>query len=60
MKVRALVSFAGAFSMYKGEVKECSDKAVLRDLLQAGYVEEVQAEKQKDVKANEGKRNNSK
>lgn len=52
MKVRALVSFAGAFSMYKGEEKECSDKTILQDLLKAKYVEEVKATKKK-VKANE-------
>jgi len=60
MKVRALVSFSGAFSMYKGEIKECSDKAILQDLLQAGYVEEVKEKPKKDVKSNENKRNNSK
>lgn len=61
MLVRAKVSFAGVFSMYKDEVKECSDKAVLEDLLQAGYVEEVKAEKpKKGVKSNETKRNTSK
>lgn len=48
MKVRALISFAGAFSMYIGEEKECSDPAILQDLLQAGYVEKV--EKSKKVK----------
>lgn len=59
MKVKALVSFSGAFSMYKGEAKECSDEAILQDLLQAGYVEEVKSEKpKKDVKSGENKRNN--
>ncbi|MDU5108891.1 MAG: hypothetical protein E6248_00475 [Clostridium sp.] len=53
MKVKALVSFAGAFSMYKGEVKECSDKAILQDLLKAGYVEKVESKKKKDGVANE-------
>lgn len=52
MKVRALVSFAGAFSMYKGEEKECSDKAILRDLFKAKYIEEVKATKKK-VKGSE-------
>ncbi len=58
MKVKALVSFVGAFSMYKGEIKECSDKAILQDLLQAKYVEEVKEKPKKDVKSSEGKRNN--
>ena len=48
MKVKALVSFSGAFSMYEGETKEYSDKAILQDLLQAGYVEEVKAEADKE------------
>lgn len=52
MKVKALVSFAGAFSMYKGEKKECNDKVILQDLLKEGYVEEVKATKNK-VKTNE-------
>ena len=56
MKVRAIISFAGAFSMGRGEEKECSDKAILQDLLQAGYIEEVKTEKPKrDVKSGEGK-----
>lgn len=60
MKIKALVSFSGAFSMYKGEIKECSDNAILQDILQAGYVEEVKEKPKKDVKSNENKRNNSK
>lgn len=52
MKVRALISFAGAFSMYKGEEKECSDEAILQDLLESKYVEEVKVTKKK-VKSNE-------
>lgn len=51
MKVKALVSFAGAFSMHKGEVKECNDKDILQDLLSCGYIEEVK--KKKKVKADE-------
>ncbi|SNR85947.1 hypothetical protein SAMN05446037_100161 [Anaerovirgula multivorans] len=59
MKVKALVSFSGTFSMYKGEIKECSDKAILLDLLQAGYIEEIKSERpKKDVKSSESKRNN--
>lgn len=52
MKVKALVNFAGYFSMYKGEEKECNDKVILQDLLKAGYIEEVKTTKKK-VKANE-------
>lgn len=50
MKVKALVSFSGAFSMYEGEVRECSDDSTLQDLLRIKYVEEVIEE---PVKANE-------
>ena len=52
MKVRALISFAGTFSMYKGEEKECNDKVILQDLLESKYVEEVKATKKK-VKTSE-------
>lgn len=59
MKIKALVSFSGAFSMSKGEVGECSDKAILQDLLKAGYIEEVKEKSKKDVKSkNESKSNN--
>lgn len=41
MKIKALTSFCGSLCMAKGEIRECSDKTVLADLLDAGYVEEV-------------------
>lgn len=44
MKVKALVSFSGAFSMYEGEVRECSDDSTLQDLLRIKYIEEVKEE----------------
>lgn len=53
MKVKALVSFAGAFSMYKGEVKECKDKVILKDLLNAGYIEKVKQSNIEESEANE-------
>lgn len=56
MKIKALVSFSGALSMYAGEEREYGDKAVLSDLLQAKYIEEVKPVK-KDVKSNENKHN---
>lgn len=40
MLIRANTSFAGAFSMGKGQIEECSDNAILHDLLSCGYVEE--------------------
>ena len=42
-KVKALVSFAGAISMGKDEVREIDNKTILDDLLNAGYVEAVEA-----------------
>ena len=43
MKIRALTSFCGSLCMAKGEIRECSDGAVLADLLDAGYIETVEA-----------------
>jgi hypothetical protein len=45
MKVKALVSFSGLVSMAQGETKEIKDKNVVKDLLNAGYVEEVKSKK---------------
>lgn len=42
---KALVSFAGRVSMYKGQVKNLTDKDVIADLLHAGYIEEIEQKK---------------
>lgn len=55
MKVKALKSFSGVVSMYKGEVREIIDVVLIRDLAQAGYIEQVTV--RKGVK-NESKRDN--
>lgn len=47
MKIKALISFSGAFSMMAGQEMECGDKATLQDLIQAKYIEEVKEEKPK-------------
>ena len=48
---KALKSFAGKVSMRKGEVKEINDKEIVKDLLNAGYIEEVKpAKKEKEKK----------
>ena len=39
MLVKALKSFAGAVSMGAGETRDIDDKAILSDLIAAGYVE---------------------
>lgn len=50
-KVKALTSFAGIISMSAGEVAEIADNAVLKDLLSAGYVEELGSKKAETTKA---------
>lgn len=44
---KALVSFSGLISMSKGQVKKIKDKEVIKDLLKAGYIEEVKTTKKK-------------
>lgn len=44
MKVKALVSFAGAISMGAGEIRDI-DEAMARDLLRAGYIVEDKVDK---------------
>ena len=48
MKYKAKVSFGGNVSMHVGEIKEIADVNIAKDLLRAGYIEEVKpAEKAK-------------
>lgn len=58
MLIRAKKSFAGSLTMHEGEVRECSNEAVLSDLLTCGYVEEVTAKESGEK--NESKRSNRK
>lgn len=51
MRVRALVNFSGILSMYQGQEVEITSKEVLKDLLDCGYVEEVEVEKPTKKKA---------
>lgn len=41
---KALKSFSGKISMAKGQVKDIRDEAIIKDLLNAGYIEEVKEE----------------
>lgn len=41
MRLKALVSFAGKVSMYAGEVREVVEEHIAKDLIRAGYAEEV-------------------
>ena len=55
---KALISFCGKFSMTMGEVGEIPDPAVVKDLLKAGYIEEIKEDKEekrgrKGAKSNE-------
>ena len=38
---RAKVCFSGLISMRKGEEKQIKDKKIVKDLLKAGYIEEI-------------------
>lgn len=38
---KALKSFSGAISMHEGETREIDDAAIVADLTEAGYIEEV-------------------
>lgn len=38
---KALVSFSGKVSMAEGQVKDLTDNTVIKDLVKAGYIEEV-------------------
>ena len=49
MKVKALISFGGVVSMTKGEIRKIS-KTVAKDLIKAGYVEQVVEEKEEKPK----------
>lgn len=48
---RALVSFSGKISMVKGEVKEIKEPEIVKDLLNARYIEAIEP----DVTKAEGK-----
>lgn len=52
---RATKTFTGQVKMKKGEVRDLKDKATIKDLLRAGYIEEVKpAAKPKKGDAKDG------
>lgn len=53
MKIKALVNFAGAFSMHVGEIREVEKNEVVLGLINCKYVEEVKAKQKKVVKEDE-------
>ena len=59
MKIRAVENFSGLISMRKGEERELEDELLLKDLLKAGYIEEVApVQPTKRGAKNESERNN--
>lgn len=38
---KAKVSFSGIISMAEGEVRDINDATIVKDLLKAGYIEEI-------------------
>lgn len=57
MAYKALKSFSGLVSMRKGEEREIEDQEVVKDLLRAGYIEEVGGEKPKTTKSSKPAKN---
>lgn len=47
MKYKALVSFAGAVTMAKGEIREISDPLTVKDLTDAHYIEPAEEKKKR-------------
>lgn len=42
---KAKIGFSGLISMRKNEIKEIKDKKIVKDLLKAGYIEEIKTKK---------------
>ena len=53
MKYRALESFSGKISMYKGEIRELT-KEVAKDLLKANYIEKIKDNTKEDSPEEDG------
>ena len=45
MKYKALVSFSGLVTMAEGDVREIPDKSIAKDLLNAGLIMELKADR---------------
>ena len=54
MLYKATVSFSGNVSMVANEVRELTDKKVIKDLLDAGYIIEFKADKKPKPKKKKG------
>ena len=51
MAYKALTSFAGVVSMTQGDIVDKLDSEIAKDLLRAGYIEEIGGEKPKSSKS---------
>lgn len=49
---KALISFSGLVSMHKGETRELNDPIIIKDLLRAGYIEEIKTAETKEKPKN--------
>ena len=47
---KALITFSGKISMVKGQIREIKDEMIIKDLLKAGYIEEVKVAKKEEAK----------
>lgn len=57
MAYKALTSFAGVVSMTQGDIVDKLDSEVAKDLLRAGYIEEVGGDKPKTEKSSKSSKN---
>lgn len=55
MLYKALISFTGLISMAEGDVREISDVALAKDLVDAKYIEEVEKKETKAPTKRKGK-----
>lgn len=56
MKYKAKVSFSGIISMDKGKTAEIADPTIAKDLLKAGYIEEVKPATKSKATSNKRKK----
>lgn len=56
MEYRAKVSFSGIISMVEGETAEIADPTIAKDLLKAGYIEEVKPATKSKATSNKRKK----
>ena len=55
MDYKAKISFSGLVSMHAGEVRNIADVNIAKDLLKAGYIEEVKPAEKASTKADKKK-----